>query len=151
MPVDNPADEAASQPNPAEREARWDLTVQFDIEAPGKEVAQTILEHAMAGLRRELRLRGTSTIQSRTRGDIWIAVLEPDLTHLLEIEPDNARTRCSFAMDHFPAGLEWVASLNTETNAAREWPPPPGRRTRGTADVALHPAVRAVRIVCRER
>jgi hypothetical protein len=153
MAPDIPPGQAAANLSPVEREARWDLTVRFAIQATGEEEARTILSHALAALRKDLRLRDAPVIRprySQIRDDIWIAVLEPDLTHLLEIEPDTAPTRCSFVMDHFPISVEWVAPQNTQHEAKREWPPDIGRRTPGTDDLLPHPAVRAVTILCQE-
>jgi hypothetical protein len=153
MAPDTPPGQAAVNLSPVEREARWDLTVHFAIQAADEEEARTILSHALAALRKDLRLRGAPVIRprySQVRDDIWIAVLEPDLTPLLKIEPDNAPTRCSFVMGHFPINVEWVAPQNTQREAKREWPPDISRRTPGTDDLLLHPAVRAVMILCKE-
>lgn len=140
--------------SPAEREARWDLTVQFAIQASDEEEAGTILRHALAALRKDLRLRSTPVIRPRhprISDDVWIAVLAPDLTQLPVIEPDNAPTRCSFVMGHFPLNVHWVAPKNAEREAKREWPPDIWRREPGKDDALLHPAVRAVMILCKER
>lgn len=154
MPADNPPGQESEHLSPAEREARWDLRVQLAIQASGEEETRTILSHALMALSEDLRLRGAPLIRPRYRqtpDDIWIVELEPDLTHLLRIEPDNAQTRCSYVMGHFPIGAEWVAPQNTERRAEREWPPDIWHRTPGTDDQLLHPAVRAVRIFCTDR
>jgi hypothetical protein len=154
MPADNSPGQGSEHLSPTEREARWDLRVQLAIQASDEEEARTILSHAWTVLREDLRLRGEPVIRprySQTPDDIWIAELEPDLTHLLRIEPDNAQTRCSYVMGHFPISVEWVAPQNTERRAEREWPPDIWHRTPGADDQLLHPAVRAVRIWCKDR
>lgn len=154
MPTDNSPRQESENLNPTEREARWDLTVRLAIQASDEEQARTILSDARAGLRKDLRLRDQPTIRprySQAPDDIWIADLKPDLTHLLKIEPDNAPTRCSYVMGHFPVSAEWVAPQNSERRAEREWPPDIWHRTPGTADQLLHPAIRAVRICCQDR
>jgi hypothetical protein len=154
MPAENLSGQDSENLSPTEREARWDLRVQLAIQASGEEEARTILSDAWMALRENLRLRGAPLIRPRypqTPDDIWIAELEPDLTHLLKIEPDNAQTRCSYVMGHFPISVEWVAPENTERRAEREWPPDVWHRTPGTDDQLLHPAVRAVRIFCKDK
>lgn len=140
--------------SPAEREARWDLTVHLAIQAADEKQAGTVLSRALAELRRELPLRGSPVIrprQPRSRDDIWIAVLEPDLTHLPIIEPDNAQTRCSFVQNHFPLNAGWTAPLNSERKAKREWPPGIWQEEPGREYVLLHPVVRAILIFCEEK
>ena len=153
MAADTPPGQAAVNMSPVEREARWDLTVRFAIQAADEEEARAILSDTLAALRQGLRLRGTPVIRPRHRrisDDIWIAVLGPDLTHLPVIEPDNAPTRCSFVMGHFPLNVGWTAPQNTEREAKREWPPDIWAIEPGS-DALLHPAVRAVMIFCKER
>jgi len=153
MPADDSPGQESENLSPTDREARWDLTVRLAIQASDEERARTILSDAWAVLRKDLRLRGPPVIRprySQTPDHIWIAELKPDLTHLREIEPDNAPTRCSYVMGHFPISVEWVASQNTERRAKREWPPDIWHRTPRTDDQLLHPAVRAVRICCKD-
>ena len=105
----------------------------------------------LAELEPGLLLGGGPVIRPRYRrvpDKIWVADLEPDLTHLQEIDPDDAKTRCSFVAGHFPAGVTWAAPQNTWREAKREWPPDIWQRQPGHDDVLLHPAVRAVMIFC---
>jgi len=136
---------------PAEREARWRVLVRFAIEAASGYEAREVLGQALAGLEPGLLLGGGPVIRPRYRrvpDRIWVADLEPDLTHLQEIDPDDAKTRCSFVVGHFPAGVTWAAPQNTWREAKREWPPDIWQRQPGRDDVLLHPAVRAVMIFC---
>lgn len=136
---------------PAEREARWRLFVRFAIEAASEDEARRVLGQALAGLEPRMPLPGEPVIRPRYRrdpGKIWVADLEPDLTHLQEIDPDDAKTRCSLVAGHFPAGVTWAAPQNSWREAKREWPPDIWQRQPGHDDVLLHPAVRAVMIFC---
>jgi len=136
---------------PAEREARWRLFVRFAIEAASEDEARAVLRQALAGLDEELPLRGEPAIHPRHRrnpDDIWVAEVEPDLTHLQVIDPDDAKTRCRFVDGHFPMGVYWSLPQNTEREAKCEWPPDIWQRQPGRDDVLLHPAVRAVMIFC---
>jgi hypothetical protein len=72
----------------------------------------------------------------------------PDLTRLPVIDPDDAKTRCSFVMNCFPVDTHWMAPQNGEHTARRDWPPEIWNRDPGHNDVLLHPAVRAVMIYC---
>jgi hypothetical protein len=138
---------------PAEREARWTLYVRFAIEAGSEDEARAVLDEVLAQLRPELPLRGQPVIHPRHRrdpDDIWVAEAEPDLTHLQMIDPDDARTRCRFVESHFPGAVSWSLTLNTERESKYEWPPDIWQRRRGRDDVLLHPALRAVMIVCTE-
>jgi hypothetical protein len=140
--------------NPIEREARWDFVVRIAIQAASEKEARAILSDALTALREELPLRATPVIRPRHQrisDDIWIAVLEPDLTHLRVIDPDNSPTRCSLTMNYFPLDARWMVPQNTEHEAKREWPPDIWTFEPGTDDVLLHPAVRAVMIFCKER
>jgi hypothetical protein len=144
----------------AEREARWLLRVLFAIEAASEDEARAVLGQALAGvvdsypppgMKPELPVRGEPVIRPRHRriaDNIWVAELHPDLSHLQVIDPDDAKTRCSFVMGYFPQQTAWIAPLNGERNARREWPPEIWQREPGRDDVLLHPAVRAVMIYC---
>ena len=139
--------------NPIEREARWDLSVRIAIQAVGAREAHEILSDALSAFRKELPLRTRPVIQPRNQrvgDDIWIAVLEPDLTYIRRIDPDNAPTRCSLVMNYFPLDTAWIVPQNSEHRAKREWPPEIWS-TEPWNDVLLHPAVRAIMILCRER
>jgi len=136
---------------PAQREARWRLRLRFAIEAATEDEARAILNQALAGLAEELPLRGEPVIHPRQRhipDRIWVAELEPDLTHLPAIDPDDAMTRCRYVDGHFPVGLTWSVPQDTEREARREWPPDTWQRQPGEDDVLLHPAVRTVMIFC---
>ena len=135
---------------PAQREALWRLHLRFAIEAATEDEARNVLGQALAGLHHELPLRGEPVIHPRQRripDRIWVAELEPDLTHLPAIDPDDALTRCHFVAGHFPVGVTWSAPQSTERAARREWPADIWTRQPGD-DVLLHPAVRAVMIFC---
>ena len=92
-----PPSESAGIMTPAEREARWALSVRFAIEAASEAEARAILGQALARLDRELPLQGEPTITPlRLRDGIWVATLTPDLTALASVEPDNATNRCRY-------------------------------------------------------
>jgi hypothetical protein len=136
---------------PAEREARWWLGMRFAIEAASEDEARAVLSQALAGLNEGLPLRGEPVIHPRHRrhpDDIWIAEVEPDLTHLQVIDPDDAKTRCSFVVGYFPGRAIWSVPLNTERKAKREWPTDIWQRQPSRDDALLHPAVQAVMIFC---
>lgn len=123
------------------------------VQVVDEKEARAVLDDTLAALRQELPLRAPAIIRPlhrRTDDDIWIAVLEPDLTRILAIEPDNAPTRCSLIMNYFPLNMGWLASQNTEREAKREWPPSIWGKE-AEDDVLLHPAVRAVMIFCTEK
>lgn len=146
-----PPGSAAGTASPAEREARWRLYVRFAIEAASEDEARAVLDQALAQLKPRLPLHGQPVIHPRHRpnpDDVWVAEAEPDLTHLLVIDPDDARTRCRFVESHFPGDVSWSLSQNTEREAKYEWPPDIWQRQPGRDDVLLHPAVRAVMILC---
>ena len=148
-----PPGPATGTMTPAEREARWTLFVRFAIEVASEDAARAVLSQALAGLNRELPLRGEPVIRPRHRripDDIQVAEVEPDLTHLQVIEPDDAKTRCSLALTYFPAPV-WAIPLKTEREARYEWPPDIWQRQPGRDDVLLHPAVRAVMIFCKAK
>lgn len=151
MGAGNPPGPTQEELTPAEREARWELRVHLAIQAAGEEEARTVLAYALAELQPELRLRDTPVIRPRhpIRDNVWVAVLEPDLTHLQVLEPDNAPTRCSFAMGLFPKVTGWTMPLNCEREARREWPPDIWHSQPEKEDAPLHPAVRAVMISCK--
>jgi hypothetical protein len=139
---------------PAEREARWRLSLRFAIEAASEEEARAVLGEALARLDGELPLRGAPAIHPRhpRRPDrIWVADLAPDLTRLQEIDPDDAKTRCRFVEGHFPGQVYWSLPQNTAREAKAEWPPAVWERVPGRDNVLLHPAVRAVMIYCAAR
>jgi hypothetical protein len=127
--------------------------VRIAIRAANESEARAVLGDALAALGKELPLRAAPVIGRRRQGtddDIWIAVLEPDLTHLRVIDPDNAPTRCSLMMNYFPVDTQWMVPQNIEREAKREWPPEIWATEPGN-DVLLHPAVRAVMIFCKDR
>jgi hypothetical protein len=102
MATARPPGHAQEDPTPAEREARWDVGVRFAIEASGEEEARIVLNQALAALQSELRLRSAPEIRPRhrsVRDNIWIAELEPDLTQLPVIEPDDARMAAVSSME----------------------------------------------------
>jgi hypothetical protein len=135
---------------PAEREARWTLWVRFAIEAASEDAAGAVLSQALVGLNEGPPLRGEPVIHPRHRhsDDIWVAEVAPDLTHLPVIDPDDAKTRCSFVLGHFPGRATWTVPQNTEREAKYEWPLDIWQRQPGRDDVLLHRAVRAVMIFC---
>jgi hypothetical protein len=137
--------------SPAGREARWRLFARFAIEAPGEEEARAVLGQALAGLEPALSLRGEPVIRPRHRrisDGMWIAEVQPDLTQLQVIDPDDAKTRCSYVTGHFPGGVTWAVPQRTERQARYEWPADIWQWQPGRDDVLLHPAVRAVMIFC---
>jgi len=132
---------------PAEREARWALSVRFAIEAASEAEAHAILSQALGCLDRELPLQGEPTITPlRLRDDIWVATLMPDLTALASVEPDDATNRCRYVSSHFGVGVGWM-SRDTEHVARWDWPPDIWSRS-PEDDILLHPAVQAVMILC---
>ena len=158
-----PPDSAAGVMTPAEREARWSLRLLFAIEADSESEARAILgqvltgvvlRYAPPGMPPGLPLSGEPVVAPRSQqpaDSIWIARLSPDLTHLRKIDPDDAKTRCSFVMGCFPVDAPWMAPLSGERAARREWPPDIWNRRPGQDDVLLHPAVRAVMISCESK
>ena len=139
--------ESASAMTPAEREARWALTVRFAIGAASEAEARAILGQALASLDRELPLHGEPTIAPlRLRDGIWVAALMPDLTVLMSVEPDDARNRCRYVSSHFGVGVPWM-SRETKDGERWDWPPDIWSRS-PQDDVLLHPAVQAVMIWC---
>jgi hypothetical protein len=144
-----PGDSAATM-TPAEREARWTLSVRFAIEAASDAEASAILGQALASLDRELPLQAEPAIAPlRHRAGIWVAMLKLDLTVLASVEPDDARTRCRYVSSHFPMGVTWM-SRTTSLGERWDWPPDIWSRT-PQDDVLLHPAVQAVMIWCQAR
>jgi hypothetical protein len=132
---------------PAEREARWVLSVRFAIEAASEAKARAILGQALASLDRKLPLQGEPTIAPlRIRDGIWVATLKPDLTALSSVEPNDARNRCRYVSSHFPIGVTWM-SRDSEHGERWDWPSDIWSRT-PQDDVLLHPAVQAVMIWC---
>lgn len=143
-----PPGQSARPVTPAEREARWTTWVRFAIEAASEDEARAVTGQALAGLDRELPLRGDPAIGPfDLRDGIWVATVEPDLTRLPSIEPDDAPTRCSYVASHFGTGVLWT-SHGTERQAKRDWPPDIWSRRPGQDDVLLHPALQAVMIWC---
>jgi hypothetical protein len=145
-----PPAEPAGAMTPAGREARWTLSARFAIGAASLAGARAILGQALAGLDEKLPLQGEPTMaQLRSRDGIWVALLVPDLTGLVSIEPDDARTRCRYVAGHFGGGVTWMSRGGQE--AARwDWPPDIWSRSPGD-DVLLHPAMQAVMILCEAR
>jgi hypothetical protein len=137
-----PPGESAGTMSPAEREARWALSVRFAIEAADQAEARVRFD-------RELPLQGEPTIAPlRRRNGIWVATLIPDLTVLASVEPDDARNRCRYVSSHFGVGPSWM-SRDTERAARWDWPPDIWSRS-PEDDVLLHPAVQAVVILCEQ-
>lgn len=135
---------------PAEREARWALSVRFAIEAASEAGARAILGQVLARLERELPVQDEPTITPlRRQEDIWVAMLMPDLTVLAVVEPDDATNRCRYVSSHFGVGVGWM-SRDTERAARWDWPPDIWSRS-PEDDVLLHPAVQAVMILCEAR
>jgi hypothetical protein len=142
---------ATGIPASAEQEARWRVYVRFAIEADSEAEALTVLRQALGMLKPDLPLRGEPVFHPRHRrnpDDIWVAELTPDLSHLEDIDPDDAKTRCRWVQGHFPVGVYWSLPQNTEREAKAEWPPDIWQRQPGRDDVLLHPKVRAVMIYC---
>ena len=136
-----------------EREARWNLVLRFAIEADSELEAGAVLTSILGLLDPPLPLRFPPVIHPRhlRRPDgIWIAETAPDLTHLQSIEPDDAKMRCRWVETHFPGDVDWGLHLNTERVARYEWPLDIWQR-RAEGEVLLHPALRAVQILCEER
>ena len=138
---------------PMEREARWNLVLRFAIEADSELEAGAVLTSILGLLDPPLPLRFPPVIHPRhlRRPDgIWIAETAPDLTHLQSIEPDDAKMRCRWVETYFPGDVDWGLHLNTERVARYEWPLDIWQR-RAEGEVLLHPALRAVQILCEER
>ena len=139
--------EAAGATTPAEREARWSLSVRFAIETASEAGARATLGQVLARLDRELPLQGEPTIAPlRIRDSIWVATLRPDLTGLASVEPDDAKNRCRYISSHFGANVTWM-SRHAEHAERWDWPPDIWSRT-PEDDILLHPAVQAVMILC---
>jgi hypothetical protein len=139
--------ESASTMTPAEREARWALSVRFAIEAASEADARSILGQVLASFDRELPVYGEPAITPlRRRDGMWVATLMPDLTVLESVEPDDARNRCRYVSSHFGVGVGWI-SRDTDRAARWDWPSDIWSRS-PEDDVLLHPAVRAVMILC---
>jgi len=139
--------ESASTMTPAKREARWALSVRFAIEAASEAEARAILGQVLASFDRELPVQGEPTITPLGRRDgIWVATLMPDLTVLESVEPDDARNRCRYVSSHFGVGVGWM-SRDTDRAARWDWPSDIWSRSPDD-DVLLHPAVRAMMILC---
>lgn len=135
---------------PAEREARWALSVRFAIEAASEAGARATLSQLLARLERELPVQDEPTITPLGRREgIWVATLMPDLTVLAAVEPDDATNRCRYVSSHFGVGIGWT-SRDTERAARWDWPPDIWSRS-PEDDVLLHPAVQAVMILCEAR
>jgi hypothetical protein len=142
-----PPGQSAGTMTPAEREARWALSVRFAIEAASEAEAGAILGQALTSLDRELPLQGEPTMAPlRVRGGIWVATLMPDLTVLASVEPDDARNRCRYVSSYFGVGVTWM-SRDTRHGERWDWPPDIWSRS-PRDDVLLHPAVQAVMIWC---
>jgi|SRR5215469_2821368 len=135
---------------PGEREARWQLEVLVAVDAAGEQQARAVLAEALAALDQELAVRGDPVIRPRGRhaDGIWVARLQPDLTGLPEIDPDDAPTRCRYVTSRFPGGVTWAAPRATKRDARYDWPPAIWHRQPGRDDMLLHPAVRAVMVYC---
>jgi hypothetical protein len=148
MAADILPDQPASTVIPAEREARWTLWLRFAIEAASHDEARAVIGQALARLEMELPLHGEPTIQPLgLRDGIWVATVEPDLTGLQSIEPDNAATRVRYVSSHFGADVLWTGRA-TGHQAKWEWPPDIWSRRPGKDDVLLHAAVQAVVVWC---
>ena len=133
---------------PAEREARWELSVRFAIEAISEAEARAITGQVLARLDQELPSLGEPTVAPlRLRDGVWVATLKPDLTVLSSIEPDDARTRCNYVVSHFGERVTWT-TRDSEHGSKWDWPPDIWSRQPGQDDVLLHPAVQAVVIWC---
>lgn len=133
---------------PAVREARWAVSVRLAIEATSEAEARAVIDQVLAGLRRELPLQGDPAIARLVfRDDIWLATLQPGLSALSGIEPDDASNRCRYVSNQFGAGPTWI-SCDTMHRVRWDWPPDIFSRQPGQDDVLLHPAVQAVRILC---
>jgi hypothetical protein len=144
-----PPGESAATMTPAEREARWALSVRFAIEAPSEAEARDIVGRVLAHLDRELPLQGEPVIAPlRHRDGIWVATILPDLTVLASVAPDDATNRCRYVTSHFGVGVGWM-SRDTERAARWDWPPDIWSRS-PEDDVLLHPAVQAVMILCKQ-
>ena len=145
-----PPGESTGPMTPAERGARWALSVRFAIEAASDAGARAILGQVLARLERELPVQDEPTITPlRRQEDIWVAMLMPDLTVLAVVEPDDATNRCRYVSSHFGVGVGWM-SRDTERAARWDWPPDIWSRS-PEDDVLLHPAVQAVMILCEAR
>jgi hypothetical protein len=95
-----PPDTPAENMTPPDREARWTLRVWLAIEAPTEHEARGVLNQALAGLRMEIPVRRESATRSRRPGrpdDLWVAEVEPDLTHVqvsIQTTPGHAAPSC---------------------------------------------------------
>jgi len=134
---------------PGEREARWQLEVLVAVDAAGEQQARAVLGEALAAMD-ELAVRGDPVIGPRGRpaDPIWVARLQPDLTGLPEIDPDDAPTRCKYVTSRFPDGVTWAVHRATTREARYDWPPAIWHRQPGRDDVLLHPDIRAVTVCC---
>ncbi len=145
------AGDSAATMTPVEREAHWALSVRFAIAAASEAEARAITGQVLARLDRELPLQGDPAVAPlRLRDGIWVATLQPDLTVLSSVEPDNAENRCRYVASHFGVGVTWI-SREAHGGARWDWPPDIWSRQPGQDDVLLHPAVQAVMILCEAR
>jgi hypothetical protein len=132
---------------PSEREAHWRLYLRFAIEADDEDEARAVVTNALGQLNPPLPLRGEPWVHPHY--NIWTADVEPDLTHLQSIDPDDAKTRCRMVEMHIPGDvITWSLPQNTERVAKHEWPPDIWQKQPGRDDLLLHPAIRAVQIYC---
>jgi len=120
------------------------------VDAAGEQQARAVLAEALAALDEELAVGGDPVIRPRSRpaDGIWVARLQPDLTGLPEIDPDNAPTRCRYVTSRFPEGVTWAVPRASKREARYDWPPAIWHRQPGRDDMLLHPAVRAVMVSC---
>jgi hypothetical protein len=139
--------DSAGTMTPAEREARWALSVRFAIGAASEAEAQAVIGQALAKLDRLPLQREPTIAPMGLRDGIWAATLEPDLTVLSSVEPDDASNRCRYVTSHFGKGVTWTSRI-TRRGARWDWPPDIWSRSPGQDDVLLHPAVQAVMIWC---
>lgn len=93
---------------------KWQPSVLFAIATASEREARAVLGQALAALDEQLPVRGDPVIPRHRQPDrLWVATLRPDLTHLREIEPDDAPTRCTYLTDLFPGGVTWAVPRET--------------------------------------
>ena len=68
-----------------------------------------------------------------------------DLSLLKVISPDDAGSRLSFVMGHFPAGIAWSSRVS-DREGTYQWSPDVWTRNPGRQDTILDSAIHAVMI-----
>jgi hypothetical protein len=130
---------------PAEREARWSISVWFAIQAANRADARVILDRVLDTLAEPMPLWTGPIIDPGMLEGIWLGQLYPEPA--AGYTPDDAENRCRWVSHYFGPGPTWV-SCDTRFGVRWDWPPDIFSRVPGDDDMLPHPAVQAVRILC---